>query len=50
MNYEPTPILKGNILIVDDVPTNLHLLAKILSKQGYKTRTAPDGQIALRSN
>ncbi|MCY7381161.1 MAG: response regulator [Microcoleus sp. CAN_BIN18] len=49
MNDEATPILKGNILIVDDVPTNLHLLAKILSKQGYKTRTAPDGQIALRS-
>lgn len=49
MNHEATPLLKGNILIVDDVPTNLHLLAKILSKQGYKTRTAPDGQIALRS-
>ena len=49
MNYEATPVLKGNILIVDDVPNNLHLLAKILSKQGYKTRTAPDGQLALRS-
>ncbi|MEG3875872.1 response regulator [Microcoleus sp. herbarium7] len=49
MNYEPTPMMKGNILIVDDVPNNLHLLAKILSKQGYKTRTAPDGQLALRS-
>jgi two-component system, NtrC family, sensor kinase len=49
MNYEATPLLKGNILIVDDVPANLHLLAQILSKQGYKTRTAPDGQLALRS-
>jgi len=49
MNDKATPILKGNILIVDDIPTNLHLLAKILSKQGYKTRTAPDGQLALRS-
>jgi two-component system, NtrC family, sensor kinase len=49
MNHEKTPVLKGNILIVDDVPNNLHLLAKILSKQGYKTRTAPDGQLALRS-
>ncbi|MEG3845090.1 response regulator [Microcoleus sp. herbarium14] len=49
MNYEATPLLKGNILIVDDVPNNLHLLARILSKQGYKTRTAPDGQLALRS-
>ena len=49
MNYEATPVLKGNILIVDDMPNNLHLLAKIPSKQGYKTRTAPDGQLALRS-
>jgi len=51
MNYEAeaTPLLKGNILIVDDIPNNLHLLAKILSKQGYKTRTAPDGKLALRS-
>jgi two-component system, NtrC family, sensor kinase len=49
MNYQTTPLLKGNILIVDDVPNNLHLLAKILSRQGYKTRTAPDGQLALRS-
>jgi len=49
MNYEATPLLKGNILIVDDVPANLHLLARILSKRGYKTRTAPDGQLALRS-
>ncbi len=49
MNYEATPVLKGNILIVDDIPTNLHLLSRILSKQGYKTRTAPDGPLALRS-
>jgi two-component system NtrC family sensor kinase len=49
MNYEVPPVFKGNILIVDDVPTNLQLLAQILSKQGYKTRTAPDGQLALRS-
>ncbi|PSB26920.1 hybrid sensor histidine kinase/response regulator [filamentous cyanobacterium Phorm 46] len=49
MNYQTTPMLKGKILIVDDVPNNLHLLSKILSKHGYKTRTAPDGQLALRS-
>ncbi|MEG4324414.1 response regulator, partial [Microcoleus sp. herbarium5] len=49
MNYEPTPVLKGNILIVDDIPANLQLLAQILSQQGYKTRTAPDGKLALRS-
>ena len=49
MNYEPTPVLKGNILIVDDIPANLQLLAQILSQHGYKTRTAPDGKLALRS-
>jgi DNA-binding response OmpR family regulator len=49
MNNQTTPLLKGNILIVDDVPNNLHLLSKILSKHGYKTRAAPDGQLALRS-
>ncbi len=49
MNSEPTPALKGNILIVDDIPANLQLLAQILSQQGYKTRTAPDGKLALRS-
>ena len=41
--------VKGNILIVDDISTNLQLLAQILSEQGYKTRTAPNGQLALRS-
>ncbi|MEG4940307.1 response regulator [Microcoleus sp. F4-D5] len=49
MNYELTHVLKGNILIVDDIPANLQLLAQILSQQGYKTRTAPDGKLALRS-
>jgi signal transduction histidine kinase/CheY-like chemotaxis protein len=49
MNHEPSPSLKGNILIVDDIPTNLQLLAQMLSEQGYKTRTAPDGKLALRS-
>lgn len=49
MNYRPSPSLQGNILIVDDVPTNLQLLAQMLSEKGYKTRTAPDGKLALRS-
>lgn len=49
MNNRPSPSLQGNILIVDDVPNNLQLLAQMLSEKGYKTRTAPDGQLALRS-
>lgn len=38
---------KGNILVVDDTPANLHLLIDILSKQGYEVRPAPNGKFAL---
>ena len=40
---------ESNILIVDDTPTNLHLLSKILSKRGYKVRSVTNGQTALRA-
>ncbi|XZN98490.1 MAG: response regulator [Microcoleus sp.] len=49
MNHQTPHSFKGNILIVDDISTNLQLLAQILSEQGYKTRTAPNGPLALRS-
>ncbi len=49
MDNQTSHTVKGNILIVDDISTNLQLLAQILSEQGYKTRTAPNGQLALRS-
>jgi len=38
-----------SILVVDDTPANLQLLARLLSKQGYKVRFAPDGELALAS-
>jgi DNA-binding response OmpR family regulator/signal transduction histidine kinase len=38
---------KGNILIVDDTPVNLRLLAQILANEGYKVRPVIDGQQAL---
>jgi sigma-B regulation protein RsbU (phosphoserine phosphatase) len=38
---------KGNILIVDDTPANLRLLAKMLAEQGYRVRPVPDGSLAL---
>ena len=41
--------LAGDILIVDDTPANLRLLSAMLVGQGYKTRTAPDGLLALAS-
>jgi signal transduction histidine kinase len=38
---------KGNVLIVDDLPTNLHLLSHILTEQGYKVQAVLDGPDAL---
>ncbi len=43
----PTHNFKGNILVVDDTPANLHLLIDILSKQGYEVRPAPNGKFGL---
>lgn len=41
--FSPT----NNILIVDDTLPNLRLLSKMLRKQGYKVRGAPNGTMAL---
>ena len=49
MNNEPTSLQKENILVVDDTPANLRLLAGMLSERGYKIRPAPNGKLALRS-
>ncbi len=38
---------KKDILIVDDVPANLHLLSEMLTKQGYKVRSVINGHMAL---
>ncbi|GGJ51983.1 diguanylate cyclase [Deinococcus roseus] len=38
---------KGDILIVDDNPHNLTLLAGILREAGYRVRAAKSGQLAL---
>lgn len=39
----------GEILIVDDVPENLHFLAALLRPQGYRIRCVTSGKAALRS-
>jgi PleD family two-component response regulator len=41
--------MSKSILIVDDTPDNLRLMAKILSKQAYHVRVAPSGAMALNS-
>jgi diguanylate cyclase (GGDEF)-like protein len=38
---------KANILVVDDMPANLHLLSCLLGKEGYKVRAAINGKLAL---
>jgi diguanylate cyclase (GGDEF)-like protein len=43
------PLLKGDILIVDDKPENLRVLSAMLSEQGYKVRAAISGAVALRA-
>jgi PleD family two-component response regulator len=40
---------RGSILIVDDNPTNLRLLSKLLMQEGYEVRKALDGSMALKS-
>lgn len=40
---------KGNILIVDDFPENLHFITEVLTKHGYKVRCVTNGSMALRT-
>ena len=44
---EKKPKLAPNILIVDDVPANLQMLADMLDAKGYRVRPVPDGEMAL---
>lgn len=38
---------KATIMVVDDTPENLVLLARILKPEGYKVLTLPDGKLAI---
>jgi DNA-binding response OmpR family regulator len=44
-----TPHHLGEVLIVEDTPASLKLLADLLSGAGYAVRQAPDGELALWS-
>ena len=37
----------ASILVVDDAPANLQVLAGMLKERGYKVRPAPSGKLAL---
>lgn len=41
--------MPADILIVDDTPANLQLLAGLLKERGYKVRPAPHGEVALQA-
>lgn len=45
IRYSQTP----NILIVDDTPANVLLLARMLAARGYNARTVLSGKLALQS-
>ena len=49
MNREAKEEIPAEILVVDDIPANLKLLADILTERGYRVRPAADGHLALRS-
>ncbi len=44
-NSVPAP--PANILVVDDTPANLQVLAGMLKDRGYKVRPVPSGKLAL---
>jgi diguanylate cyclase (GGDEF)-like protein/PAS domain S-box-containing protein len=49
MDTKSSETSKGNILIVDDTPENLHLLSSTLIEQGYDVRGVVSGVMALRA-
>jgi DNA-binding response OmpR family regulator len=49
MNSNPMTVSAANILVVDDVPANLQILARMLQSGGHKVRLAPSGEHALQA-
>jgi diguanylate cyclase (GGDEF)-like protein len=49
MKTPSPPSTKGNILVVDDKPDNLHILSMLLTQQGYEVRGVVSGMMALRA-
>jgi len=49
MSNQRTEAVSENILIVDDTPANLRLLAQMLTEQGYGVRAVTSGARALAS-
>ena len=49
MSDTPAAPSRGNVLIVDDTPANLTLLARMLGDRGYRVRPVPSGKLALKA-
>lgn len=49
MNSNILPDMKGNILLVDDIPENLQLLSDLLIQLGYTVRSVTSGRMALKT-
>ena len=47
MKNDPIDFHRESILVVDDKPDNLRILAKILTERGYNVRPVKNGKLAL---
>ncbi len=48
-NAIKTDPIRGDIIVVDDVPANLTLLTGMLKEKGYRVRPVPSGKLALKA-
>jgi putative two-component system response regulator len=48
MSYSLNPPITGTVLIADDQASNRELMEELLSSQGFRVITAPDGSTALQ--
>ena len=50
MRESPSPDLSSpSILVVDDTPANLQMLADMLKRRGYRARPVPSGRLGLQA-
>ena len=49
MKEDPPAPTIASILVVDDIPENIRVLARLLTNRGYTVREAPNGEAALQS-
>ncbi len=49
MSSTPAAPSRGSVLVVDDTPANLTLLARMLGDRGYRVRPVPSGRLALKA-